>query len=84
MTFESLRVLVKSDPAVFAESITRFGLRLIGKKDLNPLNTEIQVESVASIASTITEDAHTHRAMTSDMKRIKFLAEQHGYIVELI
>jgi hypothetical protein len=84
MSLAALKVLATSDPNVFAESIKNYGLEVLGKRNNNPLQTQVQEESVASIASALTEDVHTFRQMSADTRRAKNIAEQYGYIVQLV
>jgi len=82
--FSVLRVLAGSDPKVFAEEIKRFGLKVVGFKSTDPLKTRVQSESVAAIASTITEDVDTDKDLHPATVRAMQIAEDYGYIVKVL
>jgi len=84
MSLNVLNLLASQDPNVFAESIKAYGLEIVGRKETDPLKTIVQSESVASIASAITEDVNTNRDISDNTRRAKQIAERHGFIVKLI
>jgi hypothetical protein len=84
MSYAALEILAQSDPVVFAESIKKHNLRIIGKRDTNPLKTQVQEETVQSIASVLTEEISIQQELPANVRRVKLLAEKYGYIVELM
>ena len=83
-TLESLEVLANSDPETFAEAVKKYGLQVIGSRESDPLQTQVQEELVAAMASAITEDINDNTELTDMQQAIYQLAEQYGYIVHVI
>jgi len=83
MNLSTLKILAESDPAVFADAIETFGIKVVGVKDNDPLNKRIQQESIVAMASVITEDVNDDAEFTPLQKAIKAIAEENGYIVSL-
>jgi hypothetical protein len=84
MSIESLQILAKSDPELFAEAVKQYGLRVIGTREADPLKTQVQEELVSAMASAITEDINNNTELTTRQMAIYKLAEQYGYIVQVI
>jgi hypothetical protein len=81
MNIESLRILANSDQDVFAETITSFGMKVIGTKSDDPLEKRVEVESVQAMASEITEDVNDNVDLTPAQSAIRKIAEEVGLIV---
>jgi len=82
---QSLRILALGDPRVFAETIYRqFGLKVIGLRNNDPLESRVQKESISAMASVITEDADELMEISSPRLAVKKLAESCGYIVRVL
>jgi hypothetical protein len=81
---ESLTILADSDPRLFAETIRQYGLEVIGLKNNDPLEKQVQLETIESMASVITESIDENEELHPTILAIKQLAEARGYIVRLI
>ena len=81
---ESLSVLANGDPQLFAKTIRRYGFEVIGYRNIDPLEKHVQLETIESMASMITESIDEDEELNPIMIAIKQLAESHGYIVRLI
>ena len=73
-----LELIADSDFELFESVLSKSGLKVIGKRDRDPLRTSVQSESVQSIASLISE-SKDHSPKVSSMAK---LADSLGYIVE--
>jgi len=80
-SLESLEILAISDKPNFERMLPKFGLKIEGKRDTNPLRSQVQEESVASIASELTEDYDTNIEINEKTAVAKSIAENYGYIV---
>ena len=81
----TLKTLAVGDPNVFAETLLRnFGLKIIGIKNIDPLETRVQSESIAAMASVITEDIDNIPDIHPIRLEAKKLAEDYGYIVKVL
>ena len=78
-----LKIIANSDPYLFEHLVHAEGLRIVGIINNNPLDTEVQTESVLAIASTLTEDAHDQIEMTRRQYDLKRIAENLGYVIAL-
>lgn len=76
-------MLAKSDPALFKHLLRNEGLQIIGKRDTDPLNKDVQVESVLAIASTLTEDVYDQLELNPHQASLQRIAEDHGYMVAI-
>jgi hypothetical protein len=83
-SLSTLRVLANSDPYVFAEAIKKYGLRVVGLQNRNPLETRVQSESVSAIASTLTEDIDDPVDLPRQSVDAMRIAEEYGYIVKVL
>lgn len=83
-SLSTLRVLAAGDPHVFAEAIKRFGLKVVGYRNNDPLETRVQSESITSIASTLTEDVDGPVSLPRATIEAMRIAEDHGYIVKIL
>ena len=82
---QSLRVLASGDPRVFAETIYRqFGLKVIGLRNNDPLESRVQKESISAMASVMTEDADELIEISPARLAVKRLAEDFGYIIKVL
>jgi len=84
MNIASLEVLAKSDPTLFAETIKQLGLLVIGTRESDPLQTQVQEELVSAMASAITEDINDNTELTAQQKAVYRLAEEYGYIIQVL
>ena len=84
MTIESLEILAKSDPTLFAEAIKKYGFQMVGIRESDPLQTQVQEELVVAMASAITESIDENAELTVEQQTVYQLAEQYGYIVQVI
>lgn len=79
-SIQVMSIAAKGDQSLFESLMARAGFRIV-QKDNDPLNTNVQEEAVAAVASAITEDVHRSVRMSPYHKQIKTLAEQAGYVV---
>lgn len=83
MPLPSLQVLgiaANGDPSLFESLMAQAGFRVVPRDD-DPMNTNVQEEAVAAVASAITEDAYHGVRLTAYHKQAKLLAERAGYVV---
>lgn len=80
-SMEALEILAVSDRNVFESTMQNIGLNIEGMQSNDPLLSQVQTESIASIASELTEDANTFANNNPRLKAIKTMAEDYGYIV---
>lgn len=83
MPLPSLQVLgiaANGDPSLFESLMAQAGFRVVPRDD-DPMNTSVQEEAVAAVASAITEDTYTGVRLSPYHKQAKFLAERAGYVV---
>lgn len=80
-SMEALEILAVSDRNVFESTMQNIGLNIEGMQSDDPLLSQVQTESIASIASELTEDVNTFANNNSRLKAIKTMAEDYGYIV---
>ena len=74
--------IAASDPALFEHLMNNAGFRL-ASRDTDPLQDNVQTESVSAVASMISED-RTERVQLSQYQRaLKEMAEKIGYIAIL-
>ena len=83
MNIDTLRILANSDQDVFAETITSFGMKVIGTKSDDPLEKRVEMESVEAMASIITEDVNDNADMTPAQISIQEIANEVGLIISL-
>ena len=83
MNFESLQILAKSDPRIFADAIEEYGVKIVGVRNTDPLEKRAQQESVEAMASVLTSDIHDNLNFTPLQNAIKTIAEANGMIVAL-
>lgn len=81
---ETLEILAVSDRKLFENAIQEVGLHVEGRIHSDPLETQVQSETVASIASELTEDANTYVDASPEMLEAKKMAEDYGYIVSIV
>jgi len=77
----ALEILAVSDQPVFESVMQRIGLQVEGRTTDHPLETQLQTESIASIASKLTEEANTYVDVNPQLHNYKKMAEDYGYIV---
>ncbi|MDB4489922.1 hypothetical protein N9045_00250 [bacterium] len=73
-----LGLIADSDSELFESVLSKSGLKVIGKRDCDPLRKSVQSESVQSIASLISESKDVNPKVSDIAK----LADSLGYIVE--
>jgi hypothetical protein len=80
-SLQAMEILAVSDQPVFESLMDHIGLHVEGKVNEDPLETRVQTESVAAIASEITEEAHGFVECDSRLGEFKQMAEDYGYVV---
>lgn len=82
MPLPSLRVMTiaAADPSLFESLMRQAGFRL-ARRNSDPLNTHVQVESVHAIASTMVEGNYFGVKLDPYRRKLKTLAENRGYVV---
>lgn len=83
-TLSSLRILANSDARVFAEAIKKFGLKVVGLRNNDPLESKVQSESIHALASTMTEDVDDPVGLSKPTIQAMRIAEEYGYIVKIL
>jgi len=86
MTFPSLtamELMAVGDRSLFEHHMKRIGLPIAGRRNLDPTETDVQLESISAVASIITEDVDENIGLDSYRARVKKIAEDHGYIVTI-
>jgi len=73
-------LIASSDASLFESILNKAGYKVIGRKDIDPLRTQVQSESVEALASLITESAND----VPQIDTILAVAESFGYIVQFI
>lgn len=84
MTIELLEMLAVSDEATFEAALNKVGLTILGKQNSDPLDTSVLAESVAAIATEITDTRHEYVDAAPLVLEAKKLAEDYGYIVGFV
>lgn len=80
-SLQAMEILAVSDRTVFESLMNHIGLRVEGRANTDPLETKVQTESVAAIASEITEEAHGFVECDRRLHGFKQMAEDYGYVV---
>lgn len=80
-SLESMEILAVSDQPVFESLMAHIGLQVEGRVSEDPLETRVQTESIASIASEITEGVHDYVEVDPRLHTFKAMAEDYGYVV---
>lgn len=83
-SIDALEILAVSDPVTFEGLLYDAGLQIEGRMDDDPLNKNVQCESISAIASEITEDIHDFVDINPIVLEYKKLAEDYGYIVSFL
>lgn len=78
----SIRVMTiaAADPALFESLMRQAGFRL-ARRNTDPLNNHVQVESVQAVASAMMEDNYFGVRLDPYRRKLKNLAESRGYVV---
>lgn len=77
----ALEILAVADQPVFENVMEEIGLHVEGRIDDDPLKSQVQTESIAAIASELTEDRHTFIETNPNLHEYKKMAEDYGFIV---
>lgn len=82
MPLPSLRVMTiaAADPSLFESLMRRAGFRL-ARRNTDPMNTQVQEESVRAVASTMMEGNYFGVKLDPYRRKLKTLAEHRGYVV---
>lgn len=80
-SMEALEILAVSDQPVFESVMLEIGLHVEGRQSNDPLLTQVQTESIVSIASELTEDINSFSNDDHNLHLVKRMAEDYGYIV---
>ena len=79
----ALEVLAKCDTSTFCSILESIGLRVLGTHEFDPLDIRVEEQTVASLASNMTEAIDDDIDLDPELAAIKNLAESFGYIVEI-
>ena len=82
-SIQAMEILAISDQPVFESLMKHIGLRVEGKVNGDPLETQVQTESISAIATEITEDACGYVKISQNLREFKTMAEDYGYVVGL-
>jgi hypothetical protein len=78
----AMEILAVSDQPVFESLMKHIGLPITGRVEENPLKQSmVQNETIAAVASEITEDIHTYVDVDPRLHSYKEIAEDYGYVV---
>ena len=78
---ESMEILAVSDQPVFESLMSYIGLRVEGKVSGDPLEKQVQTESIFAVATEITEDVFDYVECDPRLHGYKQMAEDYGYVV---
>ena len=78
---QAMEILAISDQPVFESLMGHIGLPITGRINQDPLASQVQTESIAAIATEITEDVDDFVDADPRLHRYKELAEDYGYVV---
>jgi hypothetical protein len=79
-----LEVLAKCDTHTFCNILESIGLRILGTHEFDPLDIRVEEQTVASLASNMTEAIDDDIDLDPELAAIKNLAESYGYVVEVL
>lgn len=79
----ALELMAVADRSLFEHHMSQIGLPVIGRRNNDPTEKEVQSESISSIASAITEDVNDSIQLNDYQKTAKKIAEDHGYIIKI-
>lgn len=82
-SINALELMAVSDQPLFEHYMGKIGLPVIGRRNADPTETDVQLESVSAIASAITEDANDNIKLSQYHKSVQKMAESYGYIMEV-
>ena len=77
----AMEILAISDQPVFESLMSHIGLPITGRINQDPLATQVQTESIAAMATEITEDVNDFVDADPRLHPYKKLAEDYGYVV---
>ena len=81
---QAMEILAVSDRSVFESLMCHVGLRIEGEANTDPLKTQVQTESIASIASEITEETQTFIDCDPRIFEYQQLAEDYGFVTSIV
>jgi hypothetical protein len=76
-----MEILAASDQPVFESLMHHIGLPVVGRVEEDPLESRVTTESIAAMATEITEDVNTNTEMRPELFEYKQLAEDYGFVV---
>ena len=76
-----MEILAISDQPVFESLMAHIGLPITGRVNTDPLASQVQTETIAAMATEITEDVDSFVEADPRLHRYKELAEDYGYVV---
>ena len=82
-SIQAMEILAISDQPVFESLMNHIGLQIEGKVSGDPLETQVQTESIAAIATEITEEACGYVKISKNLREYKQMAQDYGYVVGL-
>ena len=80
-SIQAMEILAVSDQPVFESLMDHIGLQIEGRVSGDPLETNVQSESIAAMATEITEDACSYIECDQRLFEYKRMAEDYGYVV---
>ena len=82
-SIQAMEILAVSDQPVFESLMNHIGLQVEGRVNEDPLETQVQTESISAIATGITEEACGYIKISKNLREFKTMAEDYGYVVGL-
>lgn len=82
-SLEAMEIMAISDRPLFEHIMSQIGLPITGLMNTNPLEKDVQTESISAVASELTEDRHEFASLDPRRRLMKQMAEFHGYIVAI-
>lgn len=81
LSLTTLELMAASDRSLFEHHMSKIGLPVIGRRNNDPTDKHVQLESISALASCITEDVNDNVNLSDYQKTAKRIAEDYGYIV---
>lgn len=81
---QAMEILAVSDQPVFESLMGHIGLQIEGRVSGDPLESQVQSESISAIATEITEDAHSYIECDPRLHEYKQMAEDYGFVVGFV
>lgn len=77
----AMEILAISDQPVFESLMLHIGLPIVGRVEEDPLETKISEDTIAAVATEITEGVDDFVEVDRRLFEYKEVAEDYGYIV---